>query len=293
MRPRRAPSNAGVSVIRNWCFVCLLLWLPLAGIAHAELAVPPLVTRVTDQAGLLTAAQRQQLEQTLSDFEAKKGSQIAVLTVASTRPETIEEYGIRVVDAWKLGRKGVDDGVLLLIAKDDRKMRIEVGYGLEGAIPDAIAKRVIAEVITPYFKQGDYFGGIQAGVSRLIRLIEGEALPPPTARDVSWSNVKDMLPVAFAIVVFGSSFLAAMFGRLIGASIAGGIVGIIFWISLGSLLIAMFIGLGVFLFSILLGGGRGGYGGYYGGGGGGGFSSGGGFSGGGGGFGGGGASGGW
>ena len=216
-----------------------------------------------------------------------------MLTVASTQPETIEEYGIRVASAWKLGRKGVDDGVLLLIAKDDRNMRIEVGYGLEGAIPDAVAKRVIAEIITPYFKQGDYFGGIQAGISRLIRLVEGEALPPPAARDASWSGIKDLLPVAFAVVVFGSSFLGAMFGRLLGASMAGGIVAIIFWASLGSILIALFIGLGVFLFSILLGGGRGGYGGYYGGGGGGFSSGGGGFSGGGGSFGGGGASGRW
>ncbi len=282
--------------IRGWNYVWLLLWLSFAGVAQAELAVPALTTRVTDQAGLLTDAQRQQLEQTLSDFEASKGSQIAVLTVASTQPETIEEYGIRVATAWKLGRKGIDDGVLLLIAKDDRKMRIEVGYGLEGAIPDAIAKRVIAEIITPYFKQGDYFGGIQAGVDRLIRLIGGEALPPPAAHDAGWSGIKDMLPVAFAIIVFGSSFLGAMFGRLIGASIAAGIVGILFWTSLGSLLIALLVGLGVFVFSLLLGGGRGGYGGYYGGGGGGGgggFSSGGGFGGGGGGFGGGGASGGW
>lgn len=282
-----------MTAIRDWHCGGLLLWLLLVGVAHAELAVPALTTRVTDQAGLLSDGQRQQLEQTLSDFEATKGSQIAVLIVASTQPEAIEEYGIRVATAWKLGRKGVDDGVLLLIAKDDRKMRIEVGYGLEGVIPDAVAKRVIAEIITPYFKQGDYFGGIDAGVSRLIRLIEGEALPPPTARDVGWTGIKDMLPVAFAVVVFGSSILGALFGRLIGASIAGGIVATIFWVSLGSLLIALLIGLGVFLFSLLLGGGHGGY--YGGGSGGGGFGSsgGGGFSGGGGGFGGGGASGGW
>ncbi len=286
-----------MTAIRDWHYGWLLLWLLLVGVAHAELAVPALTTRVTDQAGLLTDRQRQQLEQTLSNFEVAKGSQIAVLIVASTQPEAIEEYGIRVATAWKLGRKGVDDGVLLLIAKDDRKMRIEVGYGLEGVIPDAVAKRIIAEIITPYFKQGDYYGGIDAGVSRLIRLIEGEALPPPTARDVGWTGIKDMLPVAFAVVVFGSGFMGAFFGRLIGALIAGGIAAIIFWVSLGSLLIALLTGLGVFLFSILLGGG--GRGGYYGGGsgggfsGGGGFSSGGGFSGGGGGFGGGGASGGW
>ncbi len=283
-----------MTAIRGWRCGWLLLWLLLAGFARAEVAVPALATRVTDQAGLLTDGQRQQLEETQSDFEATKGSQIAVLIVASTQPEAIEEYGIRVATAWKLGRKGVDDGVLLLIAKDDREMRIEVGYGLEGVIPDAVAKRVIAEIITPYFQQGDYFGGIEAGVSRLIRLIEGEALPPPTARDVGWTGIKDMLPVAFAVVVFGSGLLGAMFGRLIGASIAGGIVAIIFWVSLGSLLIALLIGGGVFLFSLLLGGGHGGsYGRGSGGGGFGSSSGGGGFSGGGGSFGGGGASGRW
>lgn len=283
-----------MTAIRGWRCGWLLLWLLLAGAARAEVAVPALASRVTDQAGLLTDEQRQQLEQTLSDFEATKGSQIAVLIVASTQPEAIEEYGIRVATAWKLGRKGVDDGVLLLIAKDDREMRIEVGYGLEGVIPDAVAKRVIAEIITPYFKQGDYFGGIEAGVSRLIRLIEGEALPPPTARDVGWTGIKDMLPVAFAVVVFGNGLLGALFGRLIGASVAGGIVAVIFWVSLGSLLIALLIGAGVFLFSLLLGGGHGGS--YGRGSGGGGFGSGGGgggFGGGGGGFGGGGASGRW
>lgn len=281
-------------MLRIWRHTCLSLCLLVFGNAYAELAVPPLLTRVTDQAHLLTADQQQQLEQTLSDFEAFKASQIAVLIVTSTQPETIEEYGIRVATAWKLGRKGVDDGVLLLVAKDDRKMRIEVGYGLEGAIPDAVAKRVIAEVITPYFKQGDYYGGIQAGVDRLMRLIEGEALPPPAARDVGWSGINDLLPVAFAVVVFGSGLLGAFFGRLIGASLAGGITAIIFWVSLGSLLIGLLIGVGVFVFSLLLGGGRGG-GGFYGGTGNtGGFGTGGGgFSGGGGGFGGGGASGGW
>ncbi len=280
---------------RGWRYG-VLLWLLFAGIAHPELAVPPLAARVTDQAGLLTAAQRQQLEQTLTDFEKAKGSQIAVLTVASTQPETTEEYGIRVASTWKLGRKGVDDGVLLLIARDDREMRIEVGYGLEGAIPDAIAKRVIAEIITPYFKQGDYFAGIQAGVNQLIKLVEGEPLPPPSAHDDNTKDTGNLVMVVFTAVVFGAGFLGTLFGRLIGSAIAGVFVTVFLWASLGTLLVAVLVGLGVFVFSILWAsmGGSGIYTGSGRGGGlGGGFSSGGGFSGGGGGFGGGGASGGW
>src|SRR5664279_2871242 len=130
----------------------LLLALLLCGTAQAEVAVPALKERVTDLTSTLDAGQKQLLESKLSAFESGKGSQIAVLIVPTTQPETIDQYGIRVVEAWKLGRKGVDDGVLLLIAKDDRKLRIEVGYGLEGALNDATAKRIVAEVIWPYFK---------------------------------------------------------------------------------------------------------------------------------------------
>ena len=115
----------------------------------------------------------------MAAFEAKKGSQIAVLIVPTTQPEDIAQFGIRVAEAWKIGRKNVDDGVILIVAKEDRKLRLEVGYGLEGAIPDAIAKRVIAETITPFFKKGDYAGGIDAGVTQLMQLIEGETLPEP------------------------------------------------------------------------------------------------------------------
>ena len=193
-----------------------------------------------------------------------------------------------------------DDGVLLLVVKDDRELRIEVGYGLEGAIPDAVAKRVISEIIVPYFKQGDFYGGIHAGVSRLIRIIDGEPLPPPQARDRSWSGIADLLPVAFIAVMIGGGFLGALLGRLTGAAVSGGIVGVVFWISIGSLIGALAAGVVVFLFTLAAGGsgGRGGSGGWPGGGFGGGSGGwsgggGGGFSGGGGGFGGGGASGKW
>lgn len=260
-----------------------------AGLAVAEVPVPALQARVTDLTGTLSPAQQSKLEQVLTNFEARKGSQIAVLIIPTTQPEAIEQYAMRVVEAWQLGREGVDDGVLLLVAKEDRALRIEVGYGLEGVIPDAVAKRVISEIIIPYFKRNDYFGGIEAGVNRLIRLIDGEPLPPPRQKDVSWSGFEDFLPVGFLVVLVGAGVLRMIFGRLLGASIVGGLVGFLFWIIVGSLLGAVIAGLFGFLFS--LGGMR--TGGYWPGGGGFGGGRGGGFGGGGGGFGGGGASGHW
>src|SRR6266699_1668333 len=153
----------------------------LAGLALAadEVAVPPLKARVTDLTGTLTAAQIQTLEARLRDFERGKGSQIAVLMLPSTQPETIEEYSIRVADAWKIGRSKIDDGVILVIAKNDRKLRVEVGRGLEGAIPDAVAKRVVSDVIAPHFRTGDFYGGVAAGTDAVMKLIEGEGLPAP------------------------------------------------------------------------------------------------------------------
>jgi uncharacterized protein len=282
-------------LVRGLCLLALFL---ASFTVHAEVAVPPLKARVTDLTGTLAPAQRDTLERELQAFESRKGSQIAVLIVATTRPEAIEQYSLRVAEAWKLGRKGIDDGVLLLVAKDDRELRIEVGYGLEGAIPDAVAKRVVSEIIIPFFKQGDFYGGIHAGVNRLVRLIDGEPLPSPQARDTSWSGIFDLLPVAFIAVMIGGGFLGALLGRLTGAAVSGGIVGVVFWISIGSLIGALAAGIVVFLFTLVVGssGGRGGSGGWHSGGfggGSGGWSGGGDFSGGGGGFGGGGASGKW
>lgn len=154
-------------------FLCLVvgLWFALTGLAFAQelQPVPPLSAHVTDTVGLLPDAQRAAVEEKLVSLEQQHGAQVAVLIVASTHPEAIEAYGLRVAEAWKLGRKGVDDGLLFLIARDDRRMRIEVGSGLEGAIPDAIAKRIIAEVVTPHFKAGDFAGGVEAGVERDLR----------------------------------------------------------------------------------------------------------------------------
>jgi len=145
--------------------------------------VPDLSRRVTDLTATLSVQQVTVLEGQLAAFETQQGSQIAVLIVPTTQPEDIAAFGIRVAEQWKIGREKVDDGVILIVARNDRTLRLEVGYGLEGAIPDAIAKRVIAETITPHFKAGDFYGGIDAGVTQLMQLIEGEPLPPPRASD--------------------------------------------------------------------------------------------------------------
>jgi uncharacterized protein len=275
-------------------FHVLLLLCLVTTVAYAEVAVPPLTTRVTDLTGTLTAEQKSNIEHTLQAFEASKGSQIAVLIVPTTEPEAVEQYSIRVAEQWKLGRKGVDDGALLLIAKNDRAMRIEVGYGLEGVLPDAIAKRIIAEVITPYFKTSDFYGGIKAGVEAMIKVIKGEPLPPPSVTtETTASSIEQLFPLAFLLAFFVAPALRAMIGRLPAALTAGAIAGVLVWFVIGSLLVAVLLAI-LMAFLALFAGISPGRGGHSGGGLGrsGGFG-GGGFRGGGGGFGGGGASGRW
>jgi uncharacterized protein len=269
--------------------------------AFAQQPVPPLKARVTDLTGTLRTEQKASIEQTLGAFEARKGSQIAVLLVPTTEPEAIEQYGIRVADTWKLGRKGVDDGAILIVAKNDRTMRIEVGYGLEGVLPDALAKRIVAETITPHFREGDFYGGISAGVEQMIKVIDGEPLPPPkTPRAARQGGSFDtFIPVAFMLVFVVGGVLRAVLGRFVGAVATGGVTALAAWMLIGALSVAAIAGVLGFLFVLATGGmGRGGTwmpGGFGGGGfGRGGFGGGGGgFSGGGGGFGGGGASGRW
>jgi uncharacterized protein len=292
----RAPSPAWGAWLLALCLACLSF------AAVGEVAVPPLKARVTDLTHTLTPDQRNTIEHELAALETRKGTQLAVLIVPTTEPETIEQYARRVLDEWKLGRKGVDDGALLLIAKDDHALRIETQYGLEGVIPDAIAKRVISEDIVPLFKQGDFYHGVEAGVSRMIKLVEGEPLPPPPsprARETRALSVGDLLPfLAFGVFFFGG-VLRMIFGQFVGASLGAGVVAFIVWWLVGSLLGAVASGVIAFLVLLVSGGrsGMGGWGsgGYGGGWGGGGWSggSGGGFSGGGGLGGGGGASGRW
>ena len=268
--------------------------------ADALVAVPPLKARVTDLSGTLSRDQAAALEAGLARFEKERGSQIAVLLVPTTQPETIEAYSIRVVEQWKLGRKGIDDGILILGAKDDRKLRIEVGRGLEGAVPDAVAKRIVAEVIGPRFKEGDFFGGLQAGIAKLQAVIGGEVLPTPKSSSRSGSTEMDLETLFIVAMVIATMLGAVMnrwFGRIGGSTVTSGVVGGLAWLVTGSLLAAIvgFILVFIFVLAFASSGRGGGWssGGWSGGGGGWGSSSDGGFSGGGGDFGGGGASGDW
>ena len=279
----------------------------LAGVAAGEVPVPPLKARVTDLTGTLTAPQVQTLEARLRDFEHSKGIQVAVLILPTTAPETIEQYSVRVADAWKVGRAKVDDGVILVVAKNDRKLRIEVGYGLEGAIPDAVAKRVVSDVIAPHFRTGDFYGGIAAGTDALMKLIEGEPLPAPKWESEGGQQGIDygsLFVILLVLATAGGAILSRLLGRSAGAIATGGLAGLTAWAISGVVLIGAFAAAVVFfvaLFAAASGFGRGRHGGWGGGwpggfggfGGGSGGFGGGGFSGGGGGFGGGGASGNW
>ena len=253
------------------------------------------------------------LESKLTAFEARKGSQIAVLIVPTTQPEAIEQYSIRVVDQWKVGRKKVDDGALLLVAKNDRALRIEVGYGLEGPLTDAIAKRIIEDVITPQFRRGNFYGGIDAGVDAMIKVIDGEALPPPAPaapRHVEpdsalYQFLNPLNPFTIIFILLLGGVFRRLFGRLFGSLASGGLIGVLVWFVFGSLIVSALAGIVASVFTMFsdaitapspAGHGRGGSwsgGGSSWSGGGSSSSDSGGFSGGGGSFGGGGASGSW
>jgi uncharacterized protein len=301
---RRARVLAGFALL--W-----LIGLGLNAAAQGLQAVPKLSARVNDLTGTLTAEQQSALEQKLAAFEAAKGAQLAVLIVPSTKPEEIEQYSIRVVDQWKLGRgtvngKRVDDGALLIIAKDDHRIRIEVGYGLEGVLTDAMSNRIISETITPAFREGNFYGGIDGGLDQMMKLVEGEALPPP---EHAWQSGRRgggsaLFPELLFAVLIGSVVLRGIFGRTLGSAFTGAGAGLLVYLAGFALAFAGVAAVGAFLLTLLMGAaGRGsgwssggglggGWGGLGGGLGGGGFG-GGGFGGGGGGFGGGGASGGW
>lgn len=271
-----------------------------AAVAAADVAVPQLTGRVVDLTATLGSSDIVALDQKLGDFEARKGSQVAVLIVPTTAPETIEQYSLRVVEQWKLGRRKVDDGALLIVAKDDRKLRIEVGYALEGALNDATSKRIIDEVITPKFRSGDFAGGVSDGVDRMLKVIDGEPLPAPQPKSsaIGVDDLGQLLPVVFIIAIVIGGILRAVLGPFLGALATGGGIGLVAWFIIGVLSLSVMAGVIAFIVTLIGGGLGGGRGGGYILPGGGGFSSGssgggGGFSGGGGSFGGGGASGSW
>jgi uncharacterized protein len=231
----------------------LLCW---ACSALALVAVPPLSGRVVDQTGTLSAGDIASLTQTLKDLETRKGSQIAVLIVPTTDGEAIEQFALRVAEAWKIGRKKIDDGALLVIAKNDRRLRIEVGYGLEGALTDATTKRIIDEDITPKFKSGDFAGGVSAGVNRMIGVVNGEKLPepePPHWQDSGLlGDIDPFNPIALVFVFIVGGILRAVLGRFIGAAATGGIVGLFGWFIAGSLAAAILIGFIAFVVTFLI-----------------------------------------
>ncbi|HSV84098.1 MAG TPA: TPM domain-containing protein [Ramlibacter sp.] len=293
----------------------LLLWLLAAllgtgALAQDVLPVPELTARVIDQTGTLDAIQRKGLEDKLAAFEQKKGSQMVFLLVPTTQPEDIASYANRVANAWKIGRKEVGDGILLVVAKDDRRIRIEVAKTLEGAVPDLAARQVI-EQVTPRFRQGDYAGGLQLAADQLIARVTGEALPAPQQREqqpggagFDWFDLAIFM--FFAVPIVGA-VLRGLLGPKLGALATGGAAGGIALLVTSSIVVAAVAGIVALLFAFMTGfggrrggwgtpvglpgggGGGGGHGGWGGGGGGGGgFSSGGGGD-----FGGGGASGDW
>jgi uncharacterized protein len=272
----------------------LLLLACLSLGARAEVAVPPLGSPVTDLTGTLSREEAGALAQKLLAFEKRKGSQVFVLIVPTTQPEAIEQYAIRVADAWKPGRKGVDDGALLVVATNDRTLRIDTRYGLEGVLNDAMAKRIIADIIVPRFKAGDYAGGIDAGVDAMIKLIDGEPLPAPAASPAKGGGggrFQSVFVIGFILVVVVGGILRRIIGRVPAALLVGGAAGVAAWFIVGALAVGAIAAVIAFVFSLVagssglpMGGGRGG--GW--GGGGGGWSSGGGWGGGGGGMGGGG-----
>jgi len=301
---------------RRWAApiaLTLLLGAALPAAAQDPQPIPKLAARVTDLTGTLTAGQQNSLEQKLAAFEAAKGSQLAVLIVPTTAPEDIFQYSFRVADSWRLGRKEVggkrvDDGALLVVAKNDRKLFIQVGYGLEGVLTDAVCSRIISETLRPAFRQGNYYAGIDAALDQMMKLIQGEALPPPEER---WQGARHgrggggALPFILFAVLAGSVVLRGIFGRTVGSLLTGVGAGLLTLVAGYAIALAVLAAIGGFLLTLLGGlargsgwsslprsGGWGGFGGGLGGGLGGGFG-GGGFSGGGGGFGGGGAGGSW
>jgi uncharacterized protein len=293
----------------------LLLLCALCGAqAQGLLPVPALNARVIDQTGTLSAAQRQALDDKLAAFEKKKGSQIVMLMVPTTQPEDIASYANRIGNAWKIGRKEVGDGILVVVAKNDHKMRIEVAKTLEGAVPDLAAAHIIDDAMKPRFQQNDFAGGLDAAADQLIARVSGEALPGVDVKSGDFGtgagappsgfNWQDLGIFLFAVVLVGGPIARRVLGKIPGGLVLGGVTGALVLLLTSSLVIAVLAGLGALLFTLLslgaggggggmggLGGGLGGFGGGFGGGrssGGGGFGSGGGGN-----FGGGGASGNW
>lgn len=238
-------------------FIALLL-LVQALAQSTPAHIPPLTRPVTDLTATLTVEQSAQLEARLREFEHRKGSQIAVLIVPTTRPESIDQFAIRVAEQWRIGRAKVDDGAILVVAKDDRALRIEVGYGLEGALNDATSKRIIDEIIVPRFRGGDFAGGINAGTDSMMKVIDGEPLPAPRAaagaESATASPLSALLPALLVAALALGGIMRALLGRIPGAMLTGGLLAGVAWLLAGTALIAIIAGAVGFLFTLMSGG---------------------------------------
>jgi uncharacterized protein len=295
-RAKWIPAFAGITIV---CVLALLF----AGTGRAAEGdpqpIPPLTARVTDLTNTLDAQQKQTLESELQALEQRKGAQIAVLVVPTTEPEDIAQYAIRVFDQWKLGRKNIDDGALLIVAKNDRRVRIEVARGLEAAIPDAAVARIIREYITPRFRAGDFYGGIHDATGALTKLVDGEELPPPLTDERDHKRGSSSVFNALVWAFFVGLWVRGMFGRVPAAPRSGIVAaasGGVAWLVSGLIPLGIGVGLVGLVLGLIGGGGGGGFangggwggfgggggfggrGGSWGGGGGGGFSGGGGIS---------------
>ena len=220
-------------------------------------AIPKLVKRVTDLTATLSVADEARIEARLKTFEEKKGAQIAVLIVATTQPETIFDYSIRVAEAWKLGRKDIDDGVLFVVAKGDRKLQILAGRGTQGVLTDAMSKRIISEIVAPKFRSSDFAGGIDDGVAKIIDVLQGEALPPPPEKKRTsakqGSSVETFLILGVIAAMFVGPLLRSLLGRFMGASATAGVTGAAAWFLAGGLLFPIVAGVIVFFIVMLMG----------------------------------------
>lgn len=258
-------------MFKPWARLFLLALL-FSGVAQAEVGFPPWTQRAIDLTGTLEPAQIRALNEKLAAFEARKGSQIGVLMLPTTQPESIAQFGIRVFDSWKLGRKGVDDGVIVLVAKEDDFWRIEVGYGLEGCLTDATATRIARDLMYPYFTHGDYYGGIDAGVDAIIKVVEAEPLPPPKHTAVSQRNEgisglnallmdtsADVFSLSFMLILMLAVALGMMLNALLGnylgrfssALVVGGLLALGIWYIAANLLLA-FMAAAILVFTTLL-----------------------------------------
>ena len=242
-----------------WQALIAIVWMVFSPAqAQGVLPVPALTARVIDQTGTLGASATQALEAKLAAFEQRKGTQIVVLMVPSTAPEDIAAYANRVANAWKIGRREVGDGVLLIVAKDDRRMRIEVAKTLEGAVPDIAAARIIDQQMKPAFRAGDFAGGIGAALDHLIARIDGEPLPEVQAGGDGGGaqpgfDLEDLAIFLFFAVFIGGPLLRGLFGNKLGVLATGGLTGLAAWSITASVLIGIAAGVVALAFALFSG----------------------------------------